>query len=451
MIRITSLEIRNIKNVAYGKVDLNHGDEDTYGSSIVGVYGQNGSGKTALIYALGLLRDLLSGLPIQKDAGYYIKSGANSCTLIAEFSLDLDERPYFLTYSVSLRGEEGGGASILREKLEAKSPSFGGCPRMNLSTLIEAKEVEDGLSELGYSLNRNLEKAFRGEKQKLFALQMLSKAQGTSYLFNDQFVSLLSSLKGPMRLVSSLFSYARNDVFVLNKNAELSSSFDLLPLSLRLQEAAGLTKLDKLSLSLGKNQCDQATYKLVEKTLSQIDVLLSSLVPGLKVKAVNLEKSLGKKGESLLSFELASVREETTTPLRYESEGIKKILCVLSSLIAMYNDPSVLVAIDELDSGVFEYLLGEFLLVIKESGKGQLVFTSHNMRPLEVLDKESIYVTTVNPNDKYIHFAGIKENNNLRSTFLRAIDLGGQKEEIYEPTSKYEIASAFRKAGDTHD
>ena len=47
--------------------------------------------------------------------------------------------------------------------------------------------------------------------------------------------------------------------------------------------------------------------------------------------------------------------------------------------------------------------------------------------------------------------AGIKENNNLRSTCLRAIDLGGQKEEIYEPTSKYEMASAFRKAGDAHE
>ena len=447
MIRITSLEIQNIKNVAYGKVDLNHRDEDTYGSSIVGVYGQNGSGKTALIFALGLLRDLFSGSPVQKDAGYYIRSGASSCSLLAEFALDLNERPYFLAYSVSLKGNESGGAFILEEKLEAKSPSFRGCPRMNLTALLEAKEVGDGLSELGYSLNKNLGKLFKGEKQKLFALQMLSKAEGTSYLFNEQFVSLLSSLDDSMRLVSSLSTYARNNVFVLNKNADLSSSFDLLPLSLRLQGEAGLTKLDRLSLSLGKNQCGEATYKLVEKALSQIDVLLSSLVPGLKVKIVNLEKSLGKQGESLLSFELASFRGETITPLRYESEGIKKILCVLSSLIAMYNDPSVLVAIDELDSGVFEYLLGEFLLVIKESGKGQLVFTSHNMRPLEVLDKESIYVTTVNPSDKYIRFAGIKENNNLRSTFLRAIDLGGQKEEIYEPTSKYEITSAFRKAG----
>lgn len=453
MIRIASLIIRNIKNVAYGEVELNAIEEDTYGSSIVGIYGQNGSGKTSLIYALGLLRDLLSGSPIQKDAGHYIRSGSPSCSLVAEFSLDIHGRPYSLIYTVSLEGSENGGAHILDERLEAKSPSFEGSPRMNLTTLFQAKAVEDGLSELGFSLGKSLEKAFKGEKQKLFALQMLSRAQGTSYLFNAQFVSLLSSLCGeaPSQLVSSLHSYAKNDFFVLNKNADLSSSFDLLPLSLRLQGENGVTKLDRLSLSLGKNECDEATYRLAERALSQIDVLLNSLVPGLQVKMVNLEKGLGKNGEALLRFELASLRGETLTPLRYESEGIKKILCVLSSLIAMYNDPSVLVAIDELDSGVFEYLLGELLLVIKESGKGQLVFTSHNMRPLEVLDKESIYVTTVNPNDKYIRFAGVKEHNNLRSTFLRAIDLGGQKEEIYEPTSKYEMASAFRKAGDAHE
>lgn len=47
--------------------------------------------------------------------------------------------------------------------------------------------------------------------------------------------------------------------------------------------------------------------------------------------------------------------------------------------------------IDELDSGVFEYLLGELLSVFSDGGKGQLIFTSHNLRALEMLNKQSIY------------------------------------------------------------
>ena len=41
----------------------------------------------------------------------------------------------------------------------------------------------------------------------------------------------------------------------------------------------------------------------------------------------------------------------------------------------------------------------------------------------------------------------VKENNNLRSMYIRSITLGGQDEEIYEETDSLKIARAFRKAG----
>ena len=57
--------------------------------------------------------------------------------------------------------------------------------------------------------------------------------------------------------------------------------------------------------------------------------------------------------------------------MRYESEGIKKIVSILQLLIVVYNNDSITVAIDELDSGIFEYLLGEILRIISEKGNGQ--------------------------------------------------------------------------------
>ena len=95
-------------------------------------------------------------------------------------------------------------------------------------------------------------------------------------------------------------------------------------------------------------------------------------------------------------------------------------------LIFMYNNPSITVAIDELDFEIFEYLLGEILKIIAEKGQGQLIFTSHNLRPLETLDKSFIVFTTTNPNNRYIRLTNVKENNNLRSFYYRDIVLGGQ-------------------------
>ncbi len=135
-------------------------------------------------------------------------------------------------------------------------------------------------------------------------------------------------------------------------------------------------------------------------------------------------------------------------PFDCESEGIKKIVSVLQILILMYNEPSVTVAIDELDSGVFEYLLGELLGIVADGGRGQLIFTSHNLRPLETLDKQLIVFTSTDPNNRYVRMRGVKETNNLRSLYFGNIVLGGSETELYKYTSDGEIAYAMRQAGE---
>ena len=143
-----------------------------------------------------------------------------------------------------------------------------------------------------------------------------------------------------------------------------------------------------------------------------------------------------------------SLKNGKEIPLEYESEGIKKIISILQLLIFVYNQQSITVAIDELDSGIFEYLLGELLRIISEKGKGQLIFTSHNLRPLETLDKGFIAFTTTNPLNRYIRMNNIKSSNNLRDFYFRDIVLGEQSEEVYDSTNNAEIAMAFRKAGE---
>ena len=111
-------------------------------------------------------------------------------------------------------------------------------------------------------------------------------------------------------------------------------------------------------------------------------------------------------------------------------------------IIAAFNQKSVTVAIDEFDAGIFEYLLGEILQALEESGRGQFIFTSHNLRPLEVIDKKFLYFTTTNPDNRYIRL-----KNNLRDTYFREIILCEQEEEIYNKTKRFKIIAALKKAG----
>ena len=86
--------------------------------------------------------------------------------------------------------------------------------------------------------------------------------------------------------------------------------------------------------------------------------------------------------------------------------------------MCVYSNSPMCLIIDELDAGIYEYLLGELLSVFEKGAKGQLIFTSHNLRALEMLNKNSIVFSTINPSNRYIHLQNIKGNNNLRDMHL---------------------------------
>ena len=124
-----------------------------------------------------------------------------------------------------------------------------------------------------------------------------------------------------------------------------------------------------------------------------------------------------------------------------------RIVSILSLIISAYNERSTTVAIDELDAGVYEFLLGELLSGLETYGKGQFVFTSHNLRPLEVLKKENIIFTTTNPDNRYIRLKGVGHSNNLRSLYLREILGDSQDEKIYDAAKRQRMNAAFMRVG----
>ena len=60
IVRLEEITIKNLKNVEYGHIKLNV-DKKCSSSNLLGLYGQNGSGKTVLINAIDILKQLLMG------------------------------------------------------------------------------------------------------------------------------------------------------------------------------------------------------------------------------------------------------------------------------------------------------------------------------------------------------------------------------------------------------
>ncbi len=80
-VRLGGISIHNFKNVLEGSLSFIN-TRKAYKASIVGLYGQNGSGKTALIDALELLKYVLCGRPIPEKFAEYINVDSESATLL---------------------------------------------------------------------------------------------------------------------------------------------------------------------------------------------------------------------------------------------------------------------------------------------------------------------------------------------------------------------------------
>ena len=104
VVRLESIEITNFKNVEYGYLNFEN-PRKSYRASILGLYGQNGSGKTALIDAVALLKTALSGRVVPAYFADYIHVKANEATIrycfkVANPSLNAG---YAVNYEFSLR------------------------------------------------------------------------------------------------------------------------------------------------------------------------------------------------------------------------------------------------------------------------------------------------------------------------------------------------------------
>ena len=178
--------------------------------------------------------------------------------------------------------------------------------------------------------------------------------------------------------------------------------------------------------------------------IDEMNKVLSAIVPRLRIGIYKVGDELTAEGHRGVAVEIVSYKNDTPIPLRSESVGIIKIISLLSCLLAVYNSRSVCLVIDEFDSSIFEYLLGELISIFRDGAMGQLIFTSHNLRVLEMVGKESIVFSTSDPNNRFTRIRAGKDSN-LRDEYIRALLLN-KAESISGTADSHDISRAFRLA-----
>lgn len=454
IVRLASLKISNIKNVRSGQIVMPNACRKQLSyknAEILGVYGQNGSGKTAVIDTMYYLQKIMIGSTLEEELADYIDANDNHAEITADFNIFVEDAIYEVTYKVVLQKNEKR-VEISRETLScavnkddsrSNKTVFMDYQRSDRENLFVPKKRLDEVIEA------NVE-----NKTDLIVARKMAEKDNCSYIFGESSREVFcrnyeNNFKHCSEVITALFRFALKDLFVIrNTHSGVISANFVLPMAFKIEQNDIGMKGDFAVLLTKPIELSEDRKLLLDTIVEQINMVLFTIIPGMRIGVHNYGKQLLDSGETGYRVELVSIREGMPPiPIRMESEGIIKIISILNALIQTFGNPSICLAIDELDAGIFEYMLGELLDIINKSAKGQLIFTSHNLRALEMLDKDSIMFSTANPDRRYIRMKNVKASNNLRDTYLRGITLGGQDEVIYEETDSLRIARAFRKAG----
>lgn len=468
IVRITGIHVQNFKNVVDGKLSLENPRKD-FNASIVGIYGQNGSGKTAIIEALDLLKYALCGQSIPKEFADYINVDSSEATLLYEFLVHVPTGPQKVDYQFSIK-------SVIDDSDQNSNHSQGATRKILVfNELMKCPILSDKQIKIGRLIDTNSPDGFSpvpkrrlltGLKKEsitdLLVAKKLAASSSRSFVFSRELLSIIrvnvkkhldegalsEELSFYNSIIEGLVHFGNYSFFVVRTSHTGIISLNAQPLMFKYKEGKQGYQGSMMLPLESPIEIEVRTKAVVEKIIANMNTVLTQLIPGLTISIRELGTMVLPNGERGCRIQLMSHRGKTEIPLKYESEGIKKIISILQLLIVVYNQSSITVAVDELDAGVFEYLLGELLRIISEKGKGQLIFTSHNLRPLETLDRGFVAFTTTNPKHRYVRMANVKDNNNLRDFYYRDIMLGEQDEELYEPTHNSEISLAFREAGE---
>ena len=457
-VRIEGITLQNFKNIGNGSVYFNefkklerkdYCEEDF--SNVLGIYGQNASGKTSVIEALSIIRHIICSGGCNVFLRQYIKKNTNAFLISLSFLLTKQNKKIMATYTLCVKSEASSifieNESLSSFELDKKQDQLGN--KKTLFGYTKGIGLKDSfLSSIESKDDRTILNYLAYQKTNIPLTNMNFKMY--SALFNNETIEIIKkdkNLTNLTEIVIPIIDFCRNKFLIVKTNL-----FDGLN-----EKGIGLNGFDfdenddrihkNFSIFFGKQRLEKTKYNDFLKMLNESSKILQTLVPGLLIQSHIYNKILSAKGEEIIEFEVMSIRNKCEIPLLLESRGVKQMLTYVGDLIGVFNHEGTFIAIDELDSGVFEYLLGEIIYAFDNFANGQLLFTSHNFRILEKIKPCEIFFTTTDEMNRFVQPKYVKNNNNLRDVYYRLIVQGDEKETYYNKASSIDIVKTFSSLG----
>lgn len=375
MIFLLNMCIMGIKNIEneiridfYGKnIDKNFNPEK---NKIKGIYGENGSGKTAIITAVNIVKEFIFNDNYLRDSqnqillNELINKNKREFVFKCEFVTHI-ELLLIYEYEVRFSFDENDEVFVSYEALKYKKNSS-----KNMQTTLFICE------------NGEFEELHMDEKMQIRIVEktrnLLTKQSAFFMIFSilsrDENIENMSFyVLYAMFFFLMLFVYfdkedEHKDYYQRIKRREFKNN--LLP-EKQIEELLN-------DIPTNERRVPIAEYQNYEKRISQLERFVRLFKPDLKKIDIDKKEDKGfYKCELLMDYGSYRVNRE------FESTGIEKIIELFDAFI--FASRGGIVFIDEMDSNINDIYLCKIIEYFKYYGNGQMCFTSHNTDPMSVL------------------------------------------------------------------
>lgn len=343
-------------------------------SCVKTIYGSNGAGKSAIVHAFDIFRELvLNDFPFAEPVFapkfcQLINKKTKTFNMENTFAINIDGKIHRIRYSFSVGMDTGRNLSFKSEKVEILNS------RLDVSSLVV--EVNDGII-----MNKITDPEIMDIKQPQIMLKkssVLRPMVGKTTIKSDNGIALLSSV--------ALAAFINVSYGSLDDSHE---AFDCKTLLDSFKggafAASKFTKSQTLGSLVSRMQGEQYVWVIdrrEEKHYKEMTKQLASFIKLLKPSLQDIE--IRFKHDPIVSYcNLRFFYKDYDVDFEFESTGIKK-LCILFS--SLYNaSKGRITFIDEIDSGIHDVFLTKLIEYFALYSDCQLIITTHHVGLMEVV------------------------------------------------------------------
>lgn len=389
--------IKSIKNEIrldfYKKTVDKNFDPDKF--RVKAIYGENGSGKTAIITGIKIFQDLmlsnqyLNESKNQRFLDEIINKETSRFTFGCEYITGEEESYIVYDYNFELEKNNKGDYVIKHESLNLKNGNY---PNNNYVNVYECDN--------GELININCNETVKNIIEKK-TFNLLNKNPFMSLYIVDYTSVIEKDKEFSYNIAVMLFLLAlinvyineedKHDIYFLRKTIREShekSSEYINDINEILDTISVYSGFDDNSIS--KSEFDK--YKESVKQLTKFIQIFKRELKSIDIDA----KDDGDNYRCELIFNYGNYKVNK----EFESTGIKKLVRLYSAFKAANNYGIAFV--DEMDSNINDIYLCKLIEYFMYYGKGQLCFTMHNVDPMSLLKQNKNSIDFLSSDNKIV-------------------------------------------------